>query len=443
MKLKLLLYLLSICYLQLSCNSTKRIKNKDTISKITPDSLQTTPPISVITKTDPFLEDILRSDKSYLRGILSNRDKLKIQIIYTQIDRQADNTPVFKNYYFNVNPTVYFYPASTVKLPVALLALQRLNELKVYGLNSQATMLTEQSYHGQTAVFNDPTCEDGRPTIANYIKKIFLVSDNDAFNRLYEFLGQEYINYQLHKKGYPYAEIIHRLQIFLSEEENRRTNAVRFMSPDGVHIYEQPMHFNSQPHLKRNDFLAKSYYDNRGDLVHEPMNFSKKNRLALEDLHNMLRSVLFPESVPATQRFNLNAEDYRFVWKYMSQFPPESKFPEYDSSRYWDAYGKLIFYGSEKGTLPKDFRIFNKEGDAYGCLTDVAYIADFDNKIEFMLSATIYCNSDGVMNDDFYDYDTVGLPFMKHLGQVLYDYEQKRARKYKPDLSKFKMEYDK
>jgi hypothetical protein len=59
------------------------------------------------------------------------------------------------------------------------------------------------------------------------------------------------------------------------------------------------------------------------------------------------------------------------------------------------------------------------------------------------LSATIYCNSDGILNDDLYDYESVGLPFMKHLGQVIYDHELKRERKIIPDLSHLVFAYDK
>ena len=85
----------------------------------------------------------------------------------------------------------------------------------------------------------------------------------------------------------------------------------------------------------------------------------------------------------------------------------------------------------------RNIRIFNKIGDAYGFLNDIAYIVDFESGVEFMLSATIYCNSDEIFNDDKYDYDTVGFPFMQHLGQVMYEYELKRIKKNKPDLSKF------
>ena len=74
---------------------------------------------------------------------------------------------------------------------------------------------------------------------------------------------------------------------------------------------------------------------------------------------------------------------------------------------------------------------------------DVAYVADFDKQVEFMLSARIYCNSDGVLGDDKYDYENMGFPFMKHLGEVIYQYELQRPRTRKPDLSEFKMTYDK
>ena len=100
------------------------------------------------------------------------------------------------------------------------------------------TMITAADGETQTNVYNDPTTKDGRPTIAHYIKKILLVSDNDAFNRLYEFLGQEYINKSLYKMGYDDVQIIHRLEISLTEEQNRHTNPIKFVDNNGRIIYD-------------------------------------------------------------------------------------------------------------------------------------------------------------------------------------------------------------
>jgi len=45
-----------------------------------------------------------------------------------------------------------------------------------------------------------------------------------------------------------------------------------------------------------------------------------------------------------------------------------------------------------------------------------------------MLSATIYCNEDEIFNDNKYEYDELGFPFMKHLGEVIYNYELGRKK---------------
>ena len=418
-------------------------------SKLTIDTINTHASVPSINekipadsaRTDAFLESLMKQYPQYFDSVLNHRKDWNVQIVYTQIDRGANGIPLLHNYYFNVDTSRYFYPASTVKFPITLLTLQRLNELKDKGITKYSTMITESGFSGQTPVYNDPNTSDGKPNIASYIKKILMVSDNDAYNRLYEFLGQQYINDELHKKGYTDVQILHRLQIALSEEENRHTNPIKFLDESGKTIYDQPMQYNTQQYASRKDSLGASYYSG-GKLVNTPMNFGKKNRISLEDLHTVLVGLVFPSKVHATERFNLTDDDRRFVFKNMSQFPQESKYPSYDSS-YNDAYCKFLLFGGDKAPRVKSIRSFNKPGDAYGQMLDVAYIVDYDKKIEFFLSAVIYCNTDGIINDDKYDYDSIGLPFMKHIGEAIYNYELKRERKIIPDFSDFIFQYDK
>jgi hypothetical protein len=51
-------------------------------------------------------------------------------------------------------------------------------------------------------------------------------------------------------------------------------------------------------------------------------------------------------------------------------------------------------------------------------------------------------NSDGVLNDNKYDYDRLGYPFLRSLGQTIYQYELQRKRQYQPDLSSFQIKYE-
>jgi hypothetical protein len=422
----------------LSCSGSKRMKKAP--PPVTEKAPETSPEVQVKQEKMGFLEELLRKDERML-PYLNNKDSLKIQVIYTRIDRDKDNKPRFTDHFFHVDPAQYFYPASIVKLPTALLALEKLNLLQQAGLNAESAMVTENAYGKMTAVFNDPSTPDGRPSIAQYVKKVFLVSDNDAQNRMYEFLGQKYLNSTLRAKGYQEAQVIHRLDISLSDDENRHTNPVVFYDETGRKIYEQPMAYNNEPYPARNDKAGKGYMkDDR--LVEEPMDFSQKNRIALGSLHKVLRSVMFPESVHPDQRFRVRAEDLDMVRKYMSMYPGESDFPFYDEADYWPAYSKFLLYGSDKkAAIFPHVRIFNKVGGAYGFLLDVAYVADFENKVEFMVSAVIYCNKDGILNDDRYDYQETGFPFFKFLGEDIYRYELNRKREHKPDLSTFMYNY--
>lgn len=422
-------------------NAQWKKKKKKDVDNRQEETVKNTVQIEPVHPEDAFFLDLFKQYPKYFDSILANKKKNNVQIIYTRIDRDKNNRPEFKNFYFNRHSAKYYYPASTVKLPLVLLALQRLTELNIAGLDKYSTYITESAYSGQTPVYNEPNSPDGKPTIAQYIKQVLMVSDNNAANRLYEMMGQKYVNDELQRKGYKSAQILHRLDVYLTEDENRHTNPIKFYDLQNKLVYAQPMLFNKDMFEKRKDSIGVAYYSN-GKLINKPMSFSSKNRLDLEDLHDILKSVVFPASVVPAKRFNITEADRNFVLKYMSQLPGESIFPYYDTS-YYSAYCKFLLYGAERGALPPNVRIFNKVGDAYGHLIDAAYIVDFDKGVEFMLSAIIYCNSDGVLNDDKYDYESVGFPFMKNLGKVIYDMEVKRKKNFRPDLSEFKFTYDK
>ena len=237
------------------------------------------------------------------------------------------------------------------------------------------------------------------------------------------------------------VQVIHRLSLPMNEEQNRRTNPVTFLDKNGKVLYRQDGARSNLSYHQRNTTLGRGYMGNN-ELIEKPFDFSAKNRLGLTDLHSMLQSLLFPQGMNKKRRFNLTSADHAFLQQHMSMMPSESRSPYYDTS-YADGYVKFLMYGGDGRIDNPSIRIFNKPGDAYGFLTDAAYIVDFDKGVEFMLTATIYCNTDGVFNDDAYDYDTIGFPFLKNLGQVFYEYETKRPKRYKPDLSRFKFDYEK
>ncbi|RZL15827.1 MAG: hypothetical protein EOO62_02920, partial [Hymenobacter sp.] len=76
----------------------------------------------------PLLDSLLRTNPA-LTKVLSHPATYQLQLIYTQINRDAHNVPHFTQHTYHLNPRQYFNPASLVKLPVALLALEKLHTL--------------------------------------------------------------------------------------------------------------------------------------------------------------------------------------------------------------------------------------------------------------------------------------------------------------------------
>jgi hypothetical protein len=100
----------------------------------------------------------------------------------------------------------------------------------------------------------------------------------------------------------------------------------------------------------------------------------------------------------------------------------------YDTETYYDGYGKFFMYGDTKEDIPEYINIYNKVGDGYGTLSDCAYVQDTKNKVEFLLTATILVNKNAIFNDNNYEYDEIGLPFLAELGRALYTYELNREK---------------
>ena len=393
-------------------------------------------------KTDSFFVRLLAANQAPLfQQVLQHPDTYRLQLIYTQIDRDRNNKPIFTNHYFHYDPELYFNPASMVKLPLAFLAMEKLQTLRKRGITRHTTIQFDSSQPWQRPLYHDTSAANGKPTLAHLVKRAILISENDPYNRLYQFVGQGEANRTLHRKGYADVRITRQF-LGLTPEQNRHTNAVRFLDENGQTVYTQPPAYNRDSFdFSRTITLGKGHFNRNDSLINEPFDFTQHNSLSLGSMQQMLQSVLFPSSVPKKQRFQVMEDDRRFLLQYLSQYPSETPDPKYDTTEFYDSYVKFFFRDSTR-RMPEGVRVFNKVGWAYGFLTDVSYVVDFKNGVEFMLAATLYVNEDGVLNDGKYEYTTVGWPFLYQLGQTVYQHELKRERRFRPDLSEFRIPYE-
>ena len=402
-------------------------------------------------KNSGLLTSILsQANTGPAQQVLKDPDTYRLQIIYTQIDRNKKGEPRFTHHTYLVDPNKYFNPASMVKMPLAFLALEKLhqldnpikNERRIPALNRDTHVAFDSSYPRQVALRKDVSAPGEIPTIGHLVKRAFIISENDPYNRFYQFMGQGPTNQLLQAKGYSSVRITRQFMGF-TDQQNRHTNAVRFYNPSGQEIYSQEPGYNRDSFSFPSPILIGNAHINRLEqLVQGPFDFTRHNSISLADMQKMLQAVVFPNSLPKKNRFNFSEKDRLFLLQYLSQYPSETNYPKYDTSVFYDSYVKFFFQDSTH-RMPAGVRVFNKVGWAYGFLTDVSYVVDTVNRVDYFLSATLYVNSDGVVNDSKYDEETVGFPFLRELGRLIYNYELTRNRPYRPPLTIQGVQYEK
>ncbi|WP_405398414.1 serine hydrolase [Maribacter sp. Asnod2-G09] len=352
-----------------------------------------------------FLEVALSSDDARIKRVMDSIEDYQVQIRYTQIDRRNDSV-IFTDYDFQVNDSMYFYPASTVKFPTAVLALEKLNQIDSLTIN------TKYYIEGDTI----------ESTVAKDVSEIFAVSDNLANNRLVEFLGFEAINESLNSKGIAPVRLSHRLGY---HSDDLRTKPLIIYLNDSTTGITKSLLNKTPKRLELFDIEKGIGYYEDDELIDEPFDFSQKNYYPISAQHKLLKIVVFPQNFDASERFDINPEQQALLLKAMHTVPQEVG---YDSATYYDGYCKFFMYGDTNKNIPEHIEIYNKVGFAYGTLTDCAYIKDTEKNIDFLLTATILVNKDGIFNDDAYEYDQIGIPFLAQLGREIYQQEVNRKQ---------------
>ena len=387
--------------------------------------------------TDDFLKNLMMTRPQYFENVVNNSEKYRLQIIYTEIDRDSNGTPSFTDYTYRLNENEYYYTASMIKLPLILMTLEKLNQIEGIDKFSKVTF---DACGCEKGLYADTSSKNNLVTFNHIIKKALILSNNDAFNRMYDFLGQKYCNKRLWQLGFTKVRVLKRFRR-CSAQQDRLTCPVNFYDDNGNLIYNQKAVRNDTiiNGWHKDAKIGKGTYNTKTQKTnYTPKDFTNFNYIRLQDLHKFVEMVFFPEIFPDSIKFDLTENDYNTVRKYMGMFPRESRYPFYKPyKKYYDSYVKYYFLGNSTKKVPENIRIFDKVGMSFGFMSDVAYIVDYENNIEFFLSAVIYTNENGIFYDDIYEYRKIALPFFEQLGFLILDYEKEREKKYLPNLIKF------
>jgi len=353
------------------------------------------------------LEKVLTSESPAIKKVMSDPDKYEVQILFTEVNRSNPSAITFDNYQYKASDEEYFYPASTVKLPTAIIALEKITEYETIGRYNQFQM------EGDTI----------ETDISDQIRRSLIVSDNEAYNRLFEFVGKDQLNERLKSLGIK-GRISHRLST--PDADNLTSKSFIFKATDSTVTIPRRENKEIESLTLKGIKKGKGYMEN-DSLINEPKDFSKKNYLPIRSLHGIVKRLIFPKAFPEDKRFKLRPNERLALINTMGLVPGKYG---YNIKKYPDNYVKFFVIGDEKDPKvrkPNDLHIYNKVGYAYGYLIDCAYIMNEATKKDYIITAVIHVNENQIFNDDQYEYDEIGIPFLAELGRLLVNHSGKKS----------------
>ncbi|MCC6235007.1 MAG: serine hydrolase [Verrucomicrobiales bacterium] len=370
-----------------------------------------------------------------VRRVLAAPETYRVQILVSEVVDGPGGRLGLRRHGYRLGAE-YFYPASSIKLCAAVAALQFVEGAGA-GAGGEAEveawldrpMEIAALFDGDVAQVGDPLSAE-QPgagsvpiTLRREIRKLALVSDNVAFNRLFDVVGHEALNRSMHALGHRSVVINHRLSEIRAIPDPLASAAVRWPGAGGgdreiaVPARRSTLSLsNSAAGLR----VGVAYL--RGEeRVPEPMDFTRRNGISLVDLQNLLVQVVRPDVELGLPRLALDPARRRLLVEAMTQYPRESADPRYEAGAYPDHYSKFLLPGIRRvvsSTVPgARVEVTGKIGRAYGFSVENAYVQEPRAGRGVFVTAVIYTNEDGVLNDDRYEYETVADPFLADLGE--------------------------
>lgn len=352
-------------------------------------------------------------------AVLAEAKAHRLQVLLAEPELRADGAWALVHSQLG-DPDQYFYPASSIKLcgaVAALLALNQHNRTHGTALGLASPLVIEPRFPGDERRAADPSnVVDGALTVGHALRKLFLVSDNDAYNHCFDLCGQDLLNQEMWDAGFASVRLWHRLSEVRTPEENAVTRTVKIGDVTFPARGAAANLANDQWH----ELDVGTGYMSGGKLVATPMSFAHKNAIKLRDLQDVLVEVVRPEIDTGKRGFpRLSTAQRAFLVQALGEFPSESHNPKFDPKQVPDHHCKFVLRGVAEVVPRQHLRIYDKIGRAYGFSIENAWIEDTRTGHGFFLAVVLYTNPDGVLNDDRYSYDTIADPFLDSAGKAI------------------------
>jgi hypothetical protein len=367
-------------------------------------------------KPNWIVQQLRASSHADMASWLAHAKELRMQVLVTIIRQAGEAKPRLQTHGHRVDAE-YFYPASASKTFLAVAALRTLRRLsreKKRALPVSTRFMRCKSPAGRCEVpeideDRDPDDDDAdeKLSIRREIHKMLAYSDNESYSRLFDLVGHQALHELSYESGFRSLRFRHRMSSRARPRTTRRVIVLPWRG-GGFSLPQRRSELRLAATPAGRLDVGRAYRGPDGR-VEAAMNFADKNYASLRDLHRLQLALLVPDA-DSGATLDLSPKERRVVIAAMAG-------PRRAAARL--AGHKPLLPGLLKVVDRSGLRYVNKSGRAYGFHIDNAYVEDEKTGRAFVVTATIYGNPNGVLNDDDYAYEEITRPFMAALGEQL------------------------
>ncbi|MFK7784087.1 MAG: hypothetical protein AB8B56_03165, partial [Crocinitomicaceae bacterium] len=260
-------------------------------------------------------------------------------------------------------------------------------------------------------------------SIEDMIRELIIISNNTYYSSLYHFLTPKYLNSKLKEK-----KILgtHIYKDFSGCEMPQSLKTHGYLLVDkkksiatGEDMSTLPLSEFSANYIYDSTKLYGSKHEYRREIVDGPFDFNYNLEYPISDIHSTSMRLFFPEFFPEEARWNIRENHRELLMDAMKAVPKDLKKKKYlDKKKYPDNLYKYLIHGDDN---PKydDIITYSKIGLSYGFVTETAFIHDPATNRRYVLTASLYVNSNDTVNDGKYEYEELAKPFLARLGQLI------------------------
>ena len=362
---------------------------------------------SVISHDASDLLRIIKGKESVVDQVLANPAKYHLQINFTAVEEDQDKIKL--NDYSLYKDKYYYHPASLIKFPLALISLEMLTQFQEqYGVDLQTPIQNKTC-----------SCDFGTDNYVNHLKQpnldhlykeMLIMSNNEAYNFFYDFVGPTYFNKRMKELNIPNILLRNRFYPGCAGIASKTHGGIYFMKDSINSSYS----INCQTDTLQ-DNTQNIYMNDPTALTH--------NVVSLSSLHQLMIQLFYPSFYKQDQTLKISEANLNYFKTTISSYPNSLL----DYAAYPNHYHKYLIPSHLINNKDSAIKVYSKNGNAGGYISDVMFFTDEKSKVKYFLSVSMYNATTKYYYRRRAHYTSPGLDFFRQLSKILYNYEKEKS----------------